>query len=141
MPDAEDDRVAWIFEGVKERDRIGDSGLEYGGAAGVELDRYDIAQGTPPHTMLLASSVEHGPYAIAVPEESGAHTETQGDRSYQVHADITYFTTPKGGAMFATSSISWLHSLAADGYDNDVARITTNVVRRFAKQEPLPPVV
>jgi N,N-dimethylformamidase len=133
--------VSWILDGVRDRDRIGDFGLEYGGAAGVELDRYDIAQGTPPHTMLLASSVEHGPYAIAVPEESGAHTETQGDRSYQVRADITYFTTPAGGAMFATSSISWLHSLATNGYDNDVASITANVVRRFADAEPLPPVV
>ncbi|ODU07439.1 MAG: hypothetical protein ABS81_01445 [Pseudonocardia sp. SCN 72-86] len=141
MPDATDERVSWILDGVRDRDRIGDFGLEYGGAAGVELDRYDIAQGTPPHTMLLASSVDHGPYAIAVPEDSGADTETQGDRAYSVRADITYFTTPGGGAMFASSSISWLHSIATDGYDNDVARITANVVRRFAEKEPLPPVV
>ncbi|WP_208786649.1 LamG domain-containing protein [[Micrococcus luteus] ATCC 49442] len=141
MPDAADERVAWILDGVRDRERIGDFGLEYGGAAGVELDRYDLSLGTPPNTMLLASSIEHGPYAIVVPEDSGTDTETQGDRNYNVRADMTYFTTSGGGAMFATSSISWIHSLPTDGYDNDVARITANVVRRFAEKDPIPPVL
>lgn len=140
LPDAHDDRIGWILNGVEE-DRIGDFGLEYGGAAGVEIDRYDVGLGTPPHTMLLASSFDHGPYAIAVPEDSGAHTETQSHRNYRVRADMTYFTSPKGGAVFATSSIAWLHSLPFDDYENNVATITDNVVRRFAEESSMPPVV
>lgn len=141
MPDAADERIAWIFDGVDRTRRIGDFGLEYGGAAGVELDRYDLSLGTPPNALLLASSMEHGPYSIAVPEDSGADTEVQGTRNFNVRADITYFTTPNGGAMFASSSISWLHSLPWNGYDNNVAAITANVIERFAQAQALPAVL
>ena len=55
-----------------------------------------------------------------------------------VRADITYFTTPNGGAMFSTSSISWLGSLSHNNYDNNVSRMMNNVLTRFAKDEPAP---
>lgn len=38
---------------------IGEFGFALGGAAGVELDRYDLALGTPPHTLLIAASIGH----------------------------------------------------------------------------------
>jgi N,N-dimethylformamidase len=52
---------------------------------------------------------------------------------------MVFFETPAGGAVFAVGSIAWFGALARDGYDNDVARITTNVLRRFADPEPFPP--
>ncbi len=49
-----------------------------------------------------------------------------------------YFTTPGDGAVFSKSSISWCGSLSHDGYDNNVSRITANVLRAFANEERLP---
>jgi N,N-dimethylformamidase len=37
--------------------------------------------------------------------------------------------------VFATSSIAWSGSLSHDGYDNDVSRITANVLNRFVDAE------
>jgi N,N-dimethylformamidase len=54
-----------------------------------------------------------------------------------VKADLVFFETPKGGAVFSVSSISWAGSLAHQGYDNNVSRITENVVRRFLDPKAL----
>ena len=40
--------------------------------------------------------------------------------------------TPAGGAVFSVGSMNWCGALSHDGYDNAVARITGNVLRRFA---------
>ncbi len=42
-----------------------------------------------------------------------------------------------GGGVFTTGSIAWCAALAHNGYDNNVARITGNVLRRFLDPEPL----
>jgi N,N-dimethylformamidase len=44
---------------------------------------------------------------------------------------MVFFTLPKGGAVFSTGSIAWAGSLSHHGYDNNVARITANALRRF----------
>ena len=49
-----------------------------------------------------------------------------------VRADMVYLETPGGGAVFSTGSIAWCGALSHAGYDNDVSRITDNVLRRFA---------
>jgi N,N-dimethylformamidase len=41
--------------------------------------------------------------------------------------------------VFSTSSIAWCGSLSFNNYSNNVSRITENVLRRFAAEEPLPP--
>ncbi|WP_018099317.1 N,N-dimethylformamidase beta subunit family domain-containing protein [Sinorhizobium meliloti] len=139
LPDALDDRVRWIFDGVDPSEKIGDFGLGYNGAASVEVDRYDLRHGTPPHAMLLASSIEHGPNASLVPEEmGGTHPHVSGVEHPMVRADMTYFSTPNGGAMFSTSSIGWILSLNWNDYDNNVSTITLNVIKRFAEEEPVP---
>jgi N,N-dimethylformamidase len=58
-----------------------------------------------------------------------------------VRADVVFFETPGGGAVFSVGSISWFGALARRNYDNDVARLTANVVRRFTDPAPfdLPP--
>ncbi|MDX6378267.1 MAG: hypothetical protein QOE98_2570 [Gaiellaceae bacterium] len=142
LPDAADPRVAWIFDGIEPDERIGEFGISGGGAAGVEVDRYDRALGTPPHALLLASSVGHSASASVVTDDiSYNRPGIAGDEHPLVRGDIVYFTTPDGGAMFSTSSIAWCGSLSWNGYDNNVSRLTENVLRRFAAPEPLPPVV
>ena len=59
MPDARDPRAAFILDGIGADEVIGDFGLVGGGAAGYEIDRYDLALGTPPNSLLLATSLEH----------------------------------------------------------------------------------
>ena len=56
-----------------------------------------------------------------------------------VRADMVFFETPGGGAVFSVGSISWFGALARNGYDNDVSRITENVVRRFLDPAPFEP--
>ena len=68
-PGADDPRAAWILEGVR-GDIIGDFGLSGGGAAGFELDRADHRLGTPPNTIVVASSEGHDLTRFTlVPEE------------------------------------------------------------------------
>lgn len=141
LPDSFDERVAWMFDGIAADELIGDSGLVGGGAAGLELDSYDRALGTPPHALLLASSVEHDEAAMLVPEElSNIHPAIVGDEHPKIRADIVYFTTHNGGGMFSTSSIAWSGSLSAHGYQNAVSKLTENVLKRFLSDEPLPSV-
>jgi N,N-dimethylformamidase len=53
-----------------------------------------------------------------------------------IHADITFFETPNGGAVFSTGSIAYAGSLPVNGFDNNIARLTTNVLKRFADDRP-----
>jgi len=141
MPDAADERAAWIMEGIGADETIGDFGLIGGGAGGYELDRYDLTLGTPPNTLLLASSVGHSVnYTVVNEDMYFPFPGMNGGEHPFVRADITYFTTANGGAMFSTSSISWLGSLSHNNYDNNVSRMMNNVLTQFAKDEPAPAV-
>jgi N,N-dimethylformamidase len=51
-----------------------------------------------------------------------------------VRADMVFYETPAGGAVFSTSSIAWSGSLSYNDYDNNVARITGNVLDRFLEE-------
>jgi N,N-dimethylformamidase len=133
---ARESRAAWILDGVED-DRIGTSGLG-GGAAGQEIDRYDVTLGSPRHAVVLASATEFGPDMLRTKEEFGGSIAFPRPDPL-VRADMVFFETPGGGAVFSVGSISWFGALAREGYDNDVARITTNVLRRFADPAPFPP--
>ena len=129
-----DERVAFIMEGVKDSDLIGDYGTQGGGAAGEEIDRYDEALGSPPHAVCIASSEHHRAGMLRVTEEIHmSQTDLQGAK---VRADMIFFETPSGGAVFSTGSISYAGSLAHNNFDNDIARITTNVLNRFLDETP-----
>ncbi len=129
MPDGLDPRAAWILEGVKRPDRIGDFGLVGGGAAGYEIDRYELLLGTPPGAFLVASSEGHSDdYPHVVEEIMFNFPGLGGTQDPQVRADIVYFKTPRDGAMFSVGSIAWCGSLAHAHHDNDVSRITANVL-------------
>ena len=135
-PGADSSRAAWILDGVP-GERIGTSGLG-GGAAGQEVDRYDVRLGSPSHAVVLASATTFGPDMLRTKEEFEGSVDFPTPDP-MVRADMVFYETPNGGAVFSVGSISWFGALARDGYDNDIARITANVVRRFADPEPFPP--
>jgi N,N-dimethylformamidase len=133
LPASSDPAVAWIFEGV-DVDVIGNFGLSGGGAAGFELDRADQRLGTPPNAVILARSEGHQSHYVAVPEELLSHVNTVSGEAPRdlIRAEIVYFETAEGGAVFSTGSITFCGSLSHIGYDNPVSRMLGNVVRRFA---------
>ncbi|MEZ5842470.1 MAG: DUF6605 domain-containing protein [Hyphomicrobiaceae bacterium] len=138
--DARASRAAWILAGV-EGDILGAHGFSGHGAAGFELDRADKKLGTPPHAVILASSEDHPPEApwILVPEERLTHLVTlPGEPEPElIRADLVFFETAGGkGAVFSTGSITWCGSLPTNGFDNDVSRVTGNVLRRFLDPAP-----
>ncbi len=123
-------RVGFIFEGTSGNDIIGDYGSIEGGAAGQEIDRWDPELGSPEHALVVAHSEDHKPGMLrAVEELNMSVTFLQGNK---VRADMTFFETPAGGAVFSTGSITYSGALAHNGYRNDICQITTNVLRRFS---------
>jgi N,N-dimethylformamidase len=137
-PGSFDPRVAFIFEGIGADEKIGDFGAVGGGAAGLELDIVDPRLGTPPHALVLASSENHSNVYLMTPEEIiSTYPGLDGIEDPRVRADMVFFETPNGGAVFSTGSIAWAGSLGHNGYDNNVARITGNVLRRFIDPTPL----
>ena len=137
QPDSFKREVAWIFEGIGDDEKIGDFGLIGGGAAGLELDRADPLLGTPPNAYVLASSENHTDLYLVVCEELDVNRpNADGTQDPLVRADIVFYETTGGGAVFSTSSIAWCGSLAHNGYNNNVSRLTENVLRRFVDPAP-----
>lgn len=131
-------RAGWILDGV-DGDTFGGHGLSGHGAAGFELDRADKDLGTPRHAVILATSEGHEPEApwVLVPEERLTHlTNISGETEPElIRSDMVFFEAPGGGAVFSVGSITYCGSLLTSGGDNDVARLTRNVLDRFADPE------
>lgn len=141
LPDSFDPRAAFVFEGVGDDEAIGDfDTLNLGwGAAGYEIDRMDHSLGTPDHALLLASATEFDDFFHHVVEEvMHMNSEQTGTTNDMVRADMVYFEYPNGGAVFTTGSIAWSAALSYNGYDNNVSKITGNVLRKFASDDSLP---
>jgi N,N-dimethylformamidase len=137
-PDSRNPRARFIFEGVEE-EIIGDFGTVGGGAAGLELDRHDRSQGSPAHALVLASSENHSDTYFPPPDEiNNATAMMDGRQNPNIRADLVFFETQGGGAVFSTGSISWIGSLSHKNCANNVSRITENVFRRFIDPEPFP---
>ena len=138
LPDSHDPRAAFIFEGIGDDELIGDTGLVGRAAAGFEIDRADRRLGTPPHALVLATTMgRHTDTYLAVIED--LHTtaiNVSGTTSPLVRADIVFYETPNGGAVFSTGSIAFAGSLSPDDYKNNVSRMIDNVVRRFLDETP-----
>ena len=47
-------------------------------------------------------------------------------------AEIVYFDTPSGGAVFSVGSITFCGSLWRNGFEGPISRLLENVVRRFS---------
>jgi N,N-dimethylformamidase len=140
QPDSYTPRAAFIFEGVSS-DVIGDfpSLMLRHGAAGYEIDRADVALGTPSQALILATATGFSDsYQHVVEEILTTDNEQGGTTNPLVRADIVYFEGLHGGAVFSVGSIAWCSALSYNDGDNDVSRITENVLRRFAADDPLP---
>jgi N,N-dimethylformamidase len=134
LPESDTPRAAFIFDGVPD-EIIGDFGLIGGGAAGLELDRTDTSLGTPPNVLVLARSENHTSNYLPTVEALLINYAGQAALT-QVCAEMVFFETASGGAVFSTGSIAWAGSLSHDGYRNNVSRITENVLRRFLDPAP-----
>jgi N,N-dimethylformamidase len=135
-PDSDDPRAAFIFAGIGPEEVIGDFGLKLGGAAADELDRADAELGTPPETLVLATSrgAHDDSYQRAVEEVQEMTSREGGSQSPYVRADMTYLETAGGGSVFSVGSIAWTASLSHADYANNVATVTGNVLREFARR-------
>ena len=134
-PAARDNHHAWVFEGVKD-ELFGGYGFSGGGAAGFELDRLDHRLGSPLNAVVLASSEGHDRknFVVVHEERLGFNTTIPGQTLEElIRADMTYIEKPKGGAVFSVGSITYCGSLPANKFDNDVSRLTFNVVNRLGE--------
>ncbi|HET9093109.1 MAG TPA: hypothetical protein VFN50_11915, partial [Acidimicrobiales bacterium] len=53
------------------------------------------------------------------------------------HADMTLIVRDGGGACFSVGTMAWCAALSHASYENDVARVTRNVLERFLDPRPL----
>jgi N,N-dimethylformamidase len=138
--DSLDPRAAFIFEGIDRDEIIGDFGYLGDGSSGSEIDAVDPLLGTPAHALVVASSEGHSENTLIVPDEIGFHHGAMdGVQSPLIRADMTFFETPGGGAVFSVGSIAWGASLPHNGYDNNVSRLSANVIARFLEEAPFEP--
>ena len=131
-PGGDDPRAAFILAGVGRDERIGDFGKSGGGAASEEVDMADLNDGTPAHALVIASATK----MVWPMVGDGGLTDPRYQRNFEVRADMVFFETPGGGAVFSVGSMGWRASLSHNGFDNNVARITRNVLARFSDPAP-----
>ncbi|MEQ9071508.1 MAG: carboxypeptidase regulatory-like domain-containing protein, partial [Gimesia chilikensis] len=79
-----------------------------GGASGHETDK--ISPSSPPQVHLIAQGTN--------PDNGGA--------------DMIHYQTDSGGEVFSVGSICWITSMLVD---NDISRVTRNVIDQFTKSE------
>jgi N,N-dimethylformamidase len=136
LAESQDPRVAFMFSGLED---VPVGGEFLAGAAGNETDRMDAALGTPPHALRVATSeglhderftLDPADILLLLPGVG------VGGSDNRVRSDVVFFETGYGGAVFSVGSISWCEALSSNGYQNDVAQLTTNTLRRFAEPQP-----
>jgi N,N-dimethylformamidase len=122
----------WVFDGVASPEAFGTEGLVMGGASGDELDRFAVENGSPEETVWLGTSNGHSNYYQLVIEDLLMTYAGQGGRNQPlVRSDMVIVPGAEGGGVFSVGSIAWSGSLSWDGYENDVSRITRNVLDHY----------
>jgi N,N-dimethylformamidase len=116
--DSYDERYRFIFDGVAER-TVGDFGLNLGTAAAYEMDSiHEWCWDEDWRPVLLARA---------------SHPAIMSTMRLPVErvADIALTAAPNGGAVFAAGAVTWTGSLSHNNYENNVSRITANVLEHF----------
>ncbi len=133
-----DPRVAFMTEGIDPAPGavFGDAGFMGGGAAGFELDSADVRLGTPPHALVVAKGVVIHPDYGPVNEDMLVITHPRPREDWSC-ADMVFFETPAGGAVFSVGSMTYAGSLPVKGGDTVLGRLTANVLARFRDPAPL----
>jgi N,N-dimethylformamidase len=127
--------LRFVFDGLGDKMKIGDvpALVNEWGAAGFEIDRVDDDLGTPQSTVVLATATEFGDfYQAAIDDVLAADSKQSGSVNANVRADMVLVRHPNGGAVFSPGSIAWCSCLSFNDYENDVARITRNVLDAFS---------
>jgi N,N-dimethylformamidase len=135
QPDSFDPRARFIFEGIGKDEAIGDfpNLIQEYGAAGYEIDCADSALGTSPSALILATAAGFSDDAQVFAERISYMDALQGRPVSQlVKSDMVLLDYPNGGAVFAVGSIAWCGALSYNDYENNVSRITHNVLSNFA---------
>jgi N,N-dimethylformamidase len=108
----------FVFDGVGD-EVIGDFGLNLGSAAAYEMDSA--------HEWHFSADWRPTILARAVHDSFLSTMRLPVRRA----AEIALTMSANGAAVFAAGSVTWTGSLSHNGYDNNVSRITGNVLRRF----------
>ena len=97
-------------------------------------DRYDLGLGTPAETIRLATSEgrHSDAFQLVIEDTMESSPYWGGAHCAEVRSDLVYLEPASGGAVFSVGSINWIASLPHNGFQNNVSRITGNVLRRFA---------
>lgn len=132
------DDLAFLFQGIPSRQRIGDFGVSGGGAAGFEIDQVCSDLGTPDFVTVIAVSEGHGPsFETTFEELLLPGVFDAGPRPYGgICSNIVYGTDENGGGLFSVGSITFCGSLSHNGYDNNVSRLLENCLRKFLAAGP-----
>lgn len=132
-----DPRVAFMTAGLDVHAGLvfGDTGCMGGGAAGFELDSVNPKYGTPPHALVVAKGIVIHPDYAWVNEDMLVHRHPLPQEDWSC-ADMTFFETASGGAVFSVGSMTYAGSLMVDDGNSVLGWLTANVVRRFLAPEP-----
>lgn len=132
---ARQERTAFILKGI-EVGTFGYGGI-FGGAAGQEIDQLNLNHGSPEHAVIIARSEHHSDNMLFVIEEMYPLNPDIADYRQRTYADIVFFETTQGGAVFSVGSMTWCGCLSENGYSNPVSLMTANVIERFSDDAPL----
>jgi len=129
-----DPRVAFMFDGVDAEPgaEFGAFGYMGGGAVGFELDSVNSRYGTPAHALVVAKGVVLRPDYSWVNEDMLTEIHPRPREAWSC-ADMTFFETPAGGAVFSVGSMTFVGALPIAG---QLRRLTTNVLARFRDPAP-----
>lgn len=101
-----------------------------------EVDRVDPMLGTPPQTKVLASSQTlNWSFQPVIEDQNMIVPGLDGSQNPDVRSDVAYLPLPSGGAVFSVGSIAWAMHLPVDNYRNDLAKVSTNVLRAMMADE------
>lgn len=123
--------VDGLLTGLDTSKPLGEFGTVLGGAASFETDGIDPLLGSPPGVTLLGRAMLGDAYMSA--DTGPAIPHPLSDPVDRRRADLTLLETSGGGLVFSTGSIGWCGALSHNGDDNDVSRLTANVLRWFER--------
>jgi N,N-dimethylformamidase len=122
----------WRFRGRAPQKTFGVGFVAAGGpSASAGYLRVDATLGTPPGTVVLATSAGHADDMLEARENFNMTSRILGGaRNPRVHSDVVLVPRERGGAVFSTGSISFASSLCHDDGVNDVSTLLGVVVHR-----------
>ncbi|MFJ5956668.1 N,N-dimethylformamidase beta subunit family domain-containing protein [Paenarthrobacter sp. NPDC092416] len=124
--------VSFAFDGIDDT-TLGNFGLILDGAAGDEVDSADFHGGTPSNAKIILTSRQGPEYYPFVETVMAMEPGVSGPDNPEVRSDVVIMDTDNGGRVFSVGSICWAGSMAYGNYDNNISRLTENVIREFLK--------